>query len=145
MELEKLLSLKISDFPEGHKSIAEHIIKIDLNKLISLNYYEILSVDEMCNSDDIKSAYKKQSMKFHPDKYQFLERDFLNVKDIASEFFLEIQAAFETLSDENKRRKYDLMLAVKKQYQPVDIESGLSEILKHIESNKPRVDVAAFE
>ena len=64
------------------------------------NYYYILGVTQSSSSDEIKKAYRKLSVKFHPDK---------NDGDIFfEERFKEIQEAFEILSNELQRRYYDI-------------------------------------
>lgn len=65
------------------------------------NYYEILGVKENASDDDIKKAYKKLALKWHPDRN-------INQKEIASEKFKKISEAYEVLSDKEKRKIYDL-------------------------------------
>lgn len=65
----------------------------------SKDYYESLGVDKTASADDIKKAYRKLAMKYHPDK---------NPDDKeAEEKFKEISEAYEHLSDTAKRAKYD--------------------------------------
>ena len=66
------------------------------------NYYEILGVDKKATQDEIKSAYRKLAMKYHPDRNQGDEK--------AAEKFKEVNEANETLSDEQKRAAYDYEL-----------------------------------
>lgn len=63
------------------------------------NYYEILGVKKDASDDEIKKAYRKLALKYHPDKNP-------NNKT-AEEKFKEISSAYEILSDKDKRRKYD--------------------------------------
>ncbi len=63
------------------------------------DYYEILGIDESADKSAIKKAYRKQALKYHPDK---------NPGDkVAEENFKEAAEAYEVLSDENKKARYD--------------------------------------
>ena len=63
------------------------------------DYYEILGVEKSATADQIKKAYRKKAIKYHPDK---------NPGDAeAEEKFKEAAEAYEVLSDDNKRARYD--------------------------------------
>ncbi|EMR08579.1 hypothetical protein PNEG_03055 [Pneumocystis murina B123] len=62
-------------------------------------YYNVLGVDQRASLDDIKKAYKRLALIYHPDKN--------NNSQEATEKFSLIQAAYEVLSDESERRWYD--------------------------------------
>ncbi|GAB5465630.1 MAG: molecular chaperone DnaJ [Candidatus Kapaibacteriales bacterium] len=63
------------------------------------DYYEVLGVSRTSSSSEIKAAYRKLAIKFHPDK---------NPGDKAAEdSFKEASEAYEVLSDENKKARYD--------------------------------------
>jgi len=66
---------------------------------MSENFYEILGVQETSTKDEIKKAYRKLSLQWHPDKNPG------NIEAISK--FQKISEAYETLGDENKRREYD--------------------------------------
>lgn len=63
------------------------------------DYYEILEVSKDASNDEIKKAYRKKALQYHPDK---------NPGDAEAEKrFKEISEAYEVLSDEKKRQMYD--------------------------------------
>jgi curved DNA-binding protein len=63
------------------------------------DYYKILGVDRKASSEDIKRAYRKLALKYHPDR---------NPDDReAEEKFKEINEAYQVLSDTDKRNRYD--------------------------------------
>ena len=62
------------------------------------DYYKILGVGKKASASEIKKAYRKLSLKYHPDK---------NPADDAAEKFAQISNAYATLSDEDKRKIYD--------------------------------------
>jgi DnaJ-class molecular chaperone len=68
---------------------------------MSENYYTILGVDEKSTKDEIKKAYRGLQMKYHPDRNQG-NKDCINMTQ-------KINEAYETLSDEQKRREYDVI------------------------------------
>ncbi len=63
------------------------------------DYYEVLGVSKNANSKEIKKAYRKIAIKYHPDK---------NPDDkSAEEKFKEAAEAYDVLSDTEKRQRYD--------------------------------------
>lgn len=66
---------------------------------MSKDYYKILGIDKNASKEDIKKAYRKMALKYHPDK---------NNGDQASEAkFKEAAEAYEVLSDDGKKSTYD--------------------------------------
>ena len=62
--------------------------------------YKILEVEKTATADQIKKAYRELAMKYHPDR---------NPGDtVAEEKFKKISAAYSVLSDETKRKQYDM-------------------------------------
>ena len=64
------------------------------------DYYAILGVDKNADDDQLKKAYRKMAVKWHPDKNQ-------DKKEKAEAQFKEIGEAYDVLSDKNKRAIYD--------------------------------------
>lgn len=63
------------------------------------DYYEILGLSKEASAEEIKSAYRKLAMKYHPDQNQGNSE--------AEEKFKEVAEAYEVLSDSQKRQRYD--------------------------------------
>lgn len=68
---------------------------------MSKNYYEILGVSKTATIEEIKAAYKKLALQYHPDRN-------INNKEEAEKKFKEINAAYDVLSDSQKRNEYDV-------------------------------------
>ena len=62
------------------------------------DYYKVLGVSKDASKDDIKKAYRRLALKYHPDR---------NKNDNASDRFKEASEAYEVLSDDKKKRSYD--------------------------------------
>ena len=63
------------------------------------DYYEVLGVSKSATADEIKKAYRKKAMEYHPD------RNPGNAE--AEEKFKEAAEAYDVLSDANKKARYD--------------------------------------
>ena len=61
------------------------------------NYYDILGIQKNADSNDIKTAYRKKAMQYHPDTN--------NGDTVAEEKFKEVQEAYEVLSDQRKKER----------------------------------------
>ena len=66
---------------------------------MSEDYYSVLEVPKTATQDEIKKAFRKQAMKYHPDRNPGNKE--------AEEKFKQVAAAYEVLSDEKKRQMYD--------------------------------------
>ena len=66
---------------------------------VTRDYYEVLGVERKASGDQVKRAYRRMAMKYHPDR---------NPDDPEAEAkFKEAAEAYEVLSDESKRSRYD--------------------------------------
>ena len=66
--------------------------------------YKVLEVDKKASQVDIKKAYRKLAMKYHPDKNQGSPEE----QEVAEKKFKEVAEAYNVLSDEKKRNQYDM-------------------------------------
>ncbi|KAL7565559.1 hypothetical protein ACA910_003831 [Epithemia clementina (nom. ined.)] len=66
------------------------------------DYYGVLGVQKTASTKDIKSAYRKLALDWHPDKVQDVDK-----KEFAQQKFMELQQAYDVLSDDDKREVYD--------------------------------------
>ncbi len=81
------------------------------------DYYDVLGVPKGANKDEIKAAYRKLALQFHPDR---------NKSPDATERFKEISEAYAILSDDEKRGQYDQFgrAGIYERYNPEDIFRG---------------------
>jgi len=70
---------------------------------MSENYYQVLKVDKNASSEEIKKAYRRLALEFHPDQ---------NSSDEAEDKIKQINTAYAVLSDADKKKYYDLYGAV---------------------------------
>lgn len=64
------------------------------------DYYDILGISKNASADEIKKAYRKQALEWHPDRHK-------DDKEAAEKRFKEINEAYQILSDSQKRQAYD--------------------------------------
>jgi curved DNA-binding protein len=85
---------------------------------MSKDYYKLLGVNKSASTEEIKKAYRKLAMKYHPDRNK-------GNKD-AEATFKEISEAYAVLSDPDKRKQYDMFGAegFQRRYTQEDIFSG---------------------
>ncbi|XP_031485226.1 chaperone protein dnaJ 49-like [Nymphaea colorata] len=79
------------DFTDEHAALVRQVTR-------SKDYYEILGLEKTCSVEEVKKAYRKLSLKVHPDK---------NKAPGADEAFKIVSKAFKCLSDGVSRRQYD--------------------------------------
>ncbi len=96
-----------------------------------MEYYKILGVAKTASADEIKKSYRKLAVKYHPDKNPGNKE--------AEEKFKEISEAYAVLSDEKKRKEYDMYgeAGFQKRYSQEDIFRGfdLNDILNQFGFN----------
>lgn len=83
------------------------------------DYYEVLGVSREASEKDVKSAYRKLAMKYHPDRSDASD---------AEERFKEISEAYAVLSDPDKRKQYDQFghAGINSQYSQEDLFRGVN-------------------
>ena len=108
-----------------------------------ITYYEILEVSRTASKEVITKAYKVLVRKYHPD----LEQD-EKKKDEAKEKMVRINEAYETLSDDEKRKKYDDTIAILEEKERIAKEKERQQSKtqninnnRNINVNKNTVDV----
>lgn len=86
--------------------------------MVKRDYYEVLGVSRDATKEEIKRAYRKLALKYHPDK---------NPSKEAEERFKEISEAYAVLSDDEKRRQYDMFghAGIDQRYSYEDIFRGV--------------------
>ncbi|CAM1505285.1 Fc.00g109220.m01.CDS01 [Cosmosporella sp. VM-42] len=91
----------IQELEPEDRTIQKEIRKaeLELKKAQRKDYYKIMGVEKTATPDEIKRAYRKMAVKLHPDKNPGDEQ--------AEEKFKDMQEAYETLSDPEKRARYD--------------------------------------
>jgi curved DNA-binding protein len=100
------------------------------------DYYQVLGVDKKASADEIKKAYRKLAVKWHPDKNP-------TNKTASEEKFKKISEAYAVLSDAKKREQYDQFGSAdqfRQQYSQEDIfrDFDLDEILRSFGFGGPR-------
>lgn len=74
------------------------------------NYYTILGLERSCKQEEIRKAYKKKSLQYHPDKVaQFAARNKNKSPEEIQADFVKIKEAYDILSDVKKRNAYDVL------------------------------------
>ncbi|OGP07588.1 MAG: hypothetical protein A3G39_01205 [Deltaproteobacteria bacterium RIFCSPLOWO2_12_FULL_43_16] len=93
--------------PEGPSQEDKALIENLTGKYLQLktvNYFEALGINQDADNGSIKKAYFKLAKEYHPDKYH---NSIAEVRAAASEIFTIINAAYNTLSNENARKTYE--------------------------------------
>ena len=69
---------------------------------MEFEYYEILEIEKTATTEEIKKAYRKKAMQYHPDRAPWDKKEEYEKK------FKQINEAYQTLSDPSKRKQYDM-------------------------------------
>lgn len=89
--------------------------KLELKKAKRVDYYKILGIDKQATEKDIKKAYRKLALVWHPDRHANSTDD---EKVQAEKKFKEIGEAYAILSDPEKRQRFD---------SGVDLDTGFGD------------------
>ncbi|XP_010259563.1 PREDICTED: chaperone protein dnaJ 49 [Nelumbo nucifera] len=87
-----------AEFSNGERNYTEEHVRLIREVKKNKDYYAILGVEKNCSVEEIRKAYRKLSLKVHPDK---------NKAPGSEEAFKKVCKAFKCLSDEDSRRQYD--------------------------------------
>ena len=71
---------------------------------MSTSFYELLGVAPGAPADEIKRAFRREIAKYHPDKVQYLGKEFQEIAAVRS---AELMRAYKTLTDDSARAEYD--------------------------------------
>ncbi|XP_076926330.1 uncharacterized protein LOC143589456 [Bidens hawaiensis] len=103
------------------------------------DFYQVLGLNKECTEAELKTAYKKLALKWHPDRCpdsRYLEE--------AKKKFQDIQEAYSVLSDVNKRFMYDVGA-----YDSDDDDDGMADFMSEMavlmSQNKPNRNGESFE
>uniref|UniRef100_A0A803N4Q2 J domain-containing protein n=1 Tax=Chenopodium quinoa TaxID=63459 RepID=A0A803N4Q2_CHEQI len=89
---------KSGEVSNGERNYTEEHVKLIKQVTKNMDYYAVLGVEKTCSVEEIRKAYRKLSLKVHPDK---------NKAPGAEEAFKKVCKAFKCLSEEDSRRQYD--------------------------------------
>ncbi|XP_057489292.1 chaperone protein dnaJ 49-like isoform X2 [Actinidia eriantha] len=91
-------SAKSDEISNGERNYTEEHVQLIRQIKRSKDYYDILGLEKKCSVEEIRKAYRKLSLKVHPDK---------NKAPGSEEAFKKVSKAFKCLSSDDSRRQYD--------------------------------------
>ncbi|KAG5555068.1 hypothetical protein RHGRI_012560 [Rhododendron griersonianum] len=94
----KPASSTFDEVSNGERSYTEEHVELIRKVKRSKDYYDILGLEKSCSVEEIRKAYRKLSLKVHPDK---------NKAPGSEEAFKKVSMAFKCLSSDDSRRQYD--------------------------------------
>lgn len=99
-----------------------------------MNYYKVLDLKPDASQEDIKKAYRKLSLQFHPDRNKNSEESVKN--------FQAINEAYETLGDSEKRKRYDVTQSIPflnnenfNMFNPLDMNNLFSNLFNDLKDD----------
>ena len=97
---------KVKDFAPQTAGLKERIrnAQLELKKSKRKNYYKILGIEKTADEGEIKKAYRKKAIEWHPDKHNTKSEEELKN---AESMFKDIGEAYAILSDPQKKQRYD--------------------------------------
>ena len=90
------------------------------------DYYEVLGVSKSASADEIKKAYRRLAMKYHPDRNK-------DDPETTAKQFKEAKEAYEVLKDDDKRSTYDRYgeAGIKGQHGYTDVSDALRDFMRN--------------
>ncbi|CAA2985915.1 chaperone dnaJ 49 [Olea europaea subsp. europaea] len=95
---DKTRRVNSNEVQNGERNYTEEHVQLIRQIKSKMDYYAVLGVEKRCSMEDIRKAYRKLSLKVHPDK---------NKAPGSEEAFKKVSKAFKCLSDDDSRRQYD--------------------------------------
>ncbi|KAL8232478.1 hypothetical protein R6Q57_002256 [Mikania cordata] len=105
------------------------------NGVKNINFYEILGLEKGCTESELKNAYKKLALRWHPDRCSAFGNS--NRVEEAKKKFQAIQEAYSVLSNANKRFLYDVGVYDSDDDDENGMADFLSEMADMMSQNKP--------
>jgi DnaJ family protein C protein 9 len=124
--------------PSRHRSTEDDDLEIE-EAPTSIDPYTTLNLDKTATNDQIRSAYRKAALKHHPDKAPPSEKETAHTK------FQEIAFAYAILSDERRRKRYDVTGRTEESLDGEDGEEGFDWVSFYREQFRNAVTFKAIE
>lgn len=110
------------------------LTKIELetvSKVIDqLTYYQILKVSPAATESEIRDAFHREALQFHPDQY--FSSDDPELKELAKKIYGRVVEAYRTLSSRQKRTEYDQEINQAYSANPIDDEEDEEDVITSV-------------